>query len=134
MAVIVPKSWQNYILGLSINAVAPQDLKLRLFANNLTPTVDSVIGDMTQAAGFGYAELAMIPGSWTRTPGAPYVAAYPATTFTFTGAIGLIYGWYIVTADGLILGPCERFPLGPYNKQTNGETIQVPPQWSMLGV
>lgn len=125
MALVVPNAAEDVILQNLLNKTAPQTLLLKLYTNNYTPIETSVEGDFTEAAGFGYAAISLTPASWTITPGAPTDSAFPQQTFTFTGALGNVYGYYIVqTTSGKIMW-AERFTDGPYNIVNVGDQIKV---------
>ncbi len=125
MALLVPSAAEEVMFKNILNITAPQTLKLKLYSNNYTPIEASVEGDFTEAAGFGYAEVSLTPGSWVVTPGNPTSAAFPQQTFTFTGALGNVYGYYIVqTTSGKIMW-AEKFTDGPYNIVNNGDQIKI---------
>src|SRR5262249_6769063 len=92
-------------------------LTIRLFKNNYTPVVTSVLGDFTQATFPGYAADTL------NDFGAPYINADSEAqsdtgvhTFTCTGVPSggsqSIYGWYTEDTGGA-LGPAVRFTDGP---------------------
>jgi hypothetical protein len=96
-----------------LNNTAPQNMSLRLFTNNVTPTVTSVAGDFTEAAGGGYAAKTLAGGSWTfGNDGVDDgLATYADQTWTFTGALtgsATIYGWFMVQVTSGIIVAAER--------------------------
>lgn len=101
------------------------NLILRLFTNNQTPVETHTEADYTEAAGNGYAAATLTGASWTVNPGAPSSATYAEQTFTFSGALGNVYGYYY-TANGVLIS-AERFTDGPYNIQNNGDSIKITP-------
>ncbi len=125
MALVVPNGSEVTFLENILNKVAPQNLVLRLYTNNLTPDETNVAADFTEAAGNGYASVALTAASWTITPGAPTGAAYPEVTFTFTGALGNVYGYYITEVASGKLKWSERFPSAPAVVASNGDVIKV---------
>jgi hypothetical protein len=130
MALLVPNAAENVMLQNILNKTAPQNGKLKLFTNNITPAEADTEATYTEAVGFGYAAITLAPGSWTITPGAPTSAAYPEQTFTFTGALGNVFGYFVVQeTSGKILW-AERFSNGPYNIQNNGDQIKVTLQFT----
>ena len=129
-ALLVPNAAEDVMLQNILNKTAPQDGRLKLYTNNITPAETDTEASYTEAAGFGYADILFSPASWTITPGAPTSAAYPQQTYTFTGALGNVYGYYVVqTTSGKILF-AERFSTGPFNMVNNGDQIKVTPQFT----
>ncbi len=127
MALLVPNAAEEVMLQNILNKVAPQNMVLKLYTNNYTPVEASVEGDFTEASGFGYAALTLSGASWVITPGAPTSAAYAQQTFTFTGALGDVYGYFVVQASSGKLMWAEIFSNGPYDVQNNGDEIKVTP-------
>ena len=121
---------QGETIGLEalINKTAPQTLILRLFTNNKTPAEADTEADYTEATGFGYASISLTPATFVTTPGAPSDVTYPQQTFTFTGALGNVYGYYLTqtTSGKAVAG--ERFADGPYNIVNNGDQIKLTPK------
>lgn len=104
-----------------------ENMTLRLYTNNYTPVEATTEANVTEAAGNGYASKALTGGSWTVTPGAPSSATYAEQTFTFTGALGNVYGYYITRNTDSKLMVAELFTGGPFNVQNNGDQIKVTP-------
>ena len=115
MALVVPSASEETMLDIILNVTAAQTLILRLYTNNVTPGEASVAATFTEATGFGYSAITLTPGTWTTTPGNPSTAAYPQQTFTFTGALGNVYGYYITQMTSGFLMWAELFTDGPYN-------------------
>jgi hypothetical protein len=123
-----------------IDTFGTTDVSLRLFSNNITPTKATVLGDFTEVSGSGYAAKTLAHGSFTisaLSPGAK--AVYAAQTFTFTGAAGLIYGWYVTdTGKTKLQGPAAQFTNAagvatPYNILGSGSTIVITPDFRRAG-
>jgi hypothetical protein len=131
MTLLVPNAAEDVMLQNILNKTAPQSGRLKLFTSNTTPAETDTEASYTEAAGFGYVDIGpLTPASWTITPGAPTSAAYPEQTFTFTGALGNVYGYYVVqTTSGKILF-AERFSTGPFNIANNGDQIKVTMQFT----
>ena len=125
------------ILANALNKTAPQNLTLRLYKNNITPTD----GDNVNASGYteatftGYTSIALTAASWTITTADPCAAAYAQQTFTSSidQTAQLIYGYYMTRADGSLMF-AERFSDGPYTISTNGQTIKVTPNFTLSDV
>jgi len=128
MALLAPNASEQVWLENILNITAPQTLLLKLYTNDKTPAEADTEADYTVAVGFGYADVSLTPGNWVLTPGAPTLAAYPQVIFTFTGALGNVYGYYITqTTSGKIMW-AERFPSAPHNVVNNGDQVKVTPK------
>lgn len=134
MAGIACNGSRQVIMQQSLNFVAPQNLTLRLFKNNITPTdTDNVnASGYTEATFTGYSAAALTAASWSVTSAHPAVATYPAVTFTSTANQTLEneYGYYITRADGTLY-VAERFTSAPFGISLNGQTIQITPTVSL---
>ncbi len=123
MALVVPSAAEERMLDTIVNFVAPETLVLKLYTNNYTPVEASLFSNFTEATGFGYAAVSLTAGNWVTTQGNPSTAAYPQVTFTFTGALGNVYGYYITQTTSGIAMWAELFTDGPYNIVNNGDQI-----------
>src|SRR3990167_8658299 len=125
MALVFLAQGEQIALEALVNKTAPQTLILRLYTNNYTPVEASTEANFTEASGFGYASVSLTPASWTVSGSDPTQIAYPQVTFTFTGALGNVYGYYLTqTTSGKALW-AERFTDGPYNMNNNGDETKV---------
>lgn len=109
-----------------------KNLTLKLFTNNITPGTTTVVGDLTEAAGGGYAAITLTNGSWTvSSVTTPRQAAYAQQTFTFTGALtstATVYGYYIVDGNGVLYAAEKAGTITPAN---NGDTYILTPKLTM---
>lgn len=129
-ALVVPD--QAEVIGLQyfLNVTSPTNLTLRLFVDNTTPgDTDTEASGYTEfGATMSYVAVALTPGSWVITPGAPGVspAAYPMVTWTFTaGGPVSAYGYFVTRADGKLMW-AERFtPTTPFTVTNVGDKIDV---------
>jgi hypothetical protein len=129
MALVLVNNGEKITLEYLVNKVAtPENLVLCLFTSNTTPAAGDTTGTYTEASGNGYANKTLTGASWTITTGAPSNAAYAEQTFTFTGALGNVYGYFLKRASTGDLAWVERFSDGPYNVQNNGDQIKVTPR------
>lgn len=131
MPLLTPNNGEGDGLAYFVNKAAPEDLVLRLFVDNVTPNEVYTAASVTQASGFGYAPITLSGASWTITEGAPTFAAYPQQTFTFTGALGPVYGYYLTRATSGRIAVIERFSDGPYTITNNGDQIKITPTLTM---
>jgi hypothetical protein len=104
MAIVLADTGANAILVAAFNA---QNLSLRLFVNNVTPTDASTPATFTEASGGGYAAKTLTGGSWTGSNvGGIEQVAYALQTWTFSAALSgnaTIYGYYVTNAAGTVL-------------------------------
>ena len=134
MSLVLVDGGESIALQYLVNKIAAsQDVKLKLYTNNITPGETDVVGAYTEASGFGYLAggITLTGANWTISGTAPTQAAYAQQVFTFTGALGNVYGYFIVRANGGELLWAEKFTDGPYNIVNNGDQIKVTPQITM---
>lgn len=128
MALLVPNNGEGDALQYFVNKATPENLVLRLFTNNVTPGETDTAGTYTEASGFGYSALTLTGASWgSPSEGAPSSIAYAQQTFTFTGALGNVYGYYLTRSTSGRIAYAERFSDGPYNIANNGDQIKITP-------
>jgi hypothetical protein len=128
MALVVPNQGEQIALEALVGKTAGQNLVLRLFTNDITPGETNTESTYTEASGNGYAAITLTAASWTVTPGAPTLAAYAEQIFTFTGALGNVYGYYFTQVNSAKLVWAERFTGAPFNIANNGDQIKITPQ------
>ena len=130
MAFAVVNQGEGIFLTNVVNKAAPENLVLRLYSNNLTPSDTNIETDYTELTGAnGYAAITLNGASWNApVEGDPTYIDYAKQTFTFTGAEGNVYGYYLtqVTSGKLIMA--ERFTAAPYNIVNNGDKIEITPK------
>ena len=127
MALLAPNSSEDVMLQNILNKTAPQNVVLRLYTNNYTPVETSTEANFTEASGFGYASVTLPGASWTITPGNPTSASFAQQTFTFTGTLGNVYGYYMTQLTSGFIMWAERFTDGPYNIVNSGDQIKITP-------
>jgi hypothetical protein len=126
MAGVLVDNGESLMLQLIVNKITtPENLVLRLFTSNTTPGETDTAGTYTEASGSGYSAITLTGSSWTVSGTSPTQIAYAQQTFTFTGALGNVYGYYLTRATSADLVAAERFSDGPYDVQNNGDTIKV---------
>lgn len=128
MSLIVANAAELFILGYVLNKQVPEDLDIRLYVNDYIPTEADTVANFIEAVGGSYAKIDLVPSSWAITPGNPSVAQHPQVSWTFTGAVGQIYGYYVTRRTSNDLVWAERFTNGPYNIQSNNDQIRVTPR------
>jgi hypothetical protein len=125
MAILVPNVGEEVILKNFLNITPSQDLLVKLYASDSTPADTDTALTYTEVSGGGYSDIQLNPASWVVTPSTPSEADYPELAFTFTGAVGNVYGYYVVQAVSGILMWSERFTGGPYNIANSGDEIRI---------
>lgn len=115
------------IMSRYLNNTTYLPLTARLYTNNYTPLDTSVLGNFTEAAGGGYAAIAL-GTTWVINPFsvAPADAVHPAISYTFTGTLtGLatVYGVYITDSANVVIF-AEKFAT-PFQPRNNGDIITV---------
>lgn len=126
MTLIVP----NVAEVLALNwFLMSEDLFLRLYSNNYTPTETDTLASFTEVAGGGYAAKTLGWGSWTINSGAPSYGIYTRQEWIFTGPTTLtnIYGYYVTDVLG-VLRWAERFVVTPI-APIAGSKIRVTPRF-----
>src|SRR5687768_17455957 len=103
MPLVIPDVGEVRMLGNIVNKTAPENLVLRLYTNNITPAETDTLATYTEASGNGYASISLTGATWVVTSGNPTSAAYPVQTFTFTGALGNVYGYHINETTSTVL-------------------------------
>jgi len=125
VALLVPNNGEGDMLSFIVNKSSPENLVLRLFTNDVTPSEADTAATYTEAIGSGYSAITLTGASWTITEGSPSTASYAEQTFTFTGALGNVYGYYLTRATSGRIAFAERFSAAPFAIATNGDQIKV---------
>lgn len=132
MTLLVPNIGENRMLQNSVNKLAAENLVLRLFTNNITPAESDTDLTYTEASGNGYSAITLTGSSWNApSEGDPTSIDFAQQTFTFTGALGNVYGYYLTEVTSGKLRLAERFADAPYNIQNNGDQIKITPQLTL---
>lgn len=130
MSLLVPNNGEGDLLAYAVNKSVPENLVLCLYTNNITPAETDVTATYTEAAGNGYGNVQTVGANWTVTEGAPSLAEYAQQTFTFTGPLGAVYGYFMKRVTSGRIAWAERFTDGPYNIVNNGDQIKVTPKFT----
>lgn len=129
MSLVVPNVGEGIMLTNVVNKAAAENLILKLYSNNITPSESDTDSTFTEVTGYGYSAVTLIGATWnTPTEGDPSFTTYPKQTFTFTGAFGNVYGYYMVQATSGDLVYAERFIGAPFDIQNNGDKIEITPK------
>jgi len=128
VALLVPNVGEDRCLKAILNHTPPQDLVIKLYTSNTTPAEGDIASTYAEASGFGYVSKTLAGSSWTVTPGDPTAATFAQQTWTFTGALGQVFGYHVVQTTSGILMWAERFTDGPYAINNNGDQILITPR------
>lgn len=130
MALLVPDVGEFEMLKAALGVVAMGASEtLKLYTNNVTPGEADTAGTYTGAAGFGYADKTLTSTNWSVSTAAGITeATYAQQTWVFTGALGNVYGYFVIRTDSGVLLWAERFSDGPYNIANNGDEIRLTPK------
>lgn len=127
MALNVPDVGENKILENLTNKTAPENLVLRLFKNNITPSDSDTAATYTEATFPGYAAITLTGASWGAA--AAGVITYGSQqTFTCSGvATDDIYGYYITQSTSGVLMWSERDASAPFAVRNSGDAVKLTP-------
>lgn len=133
MTLLVPNNGEGDALAAIVGKAAAENLKLRLYQNNITPAETDTAATYTVATFTGYADITLTAASWTVTEGAPSDASYAQQTFTSSAdqSSQSIYGYYFTRVTSGRIAWAERFPAGPYAIANNGDNIKVTPKFTL---
>ena len=131
MSVVVPNSSEVIILQYITNNDAPENISMRLYANDITPNDGSTTASFIEVIEGGYAVRSLSPNGWTIVSGTPSQASYAELTWSFTGPVGNVYGYYVTRDTGGEVLWAERFTTGPFNVKTAGDEIKVLPRLTL---
>ena len=129
MAIVVPDVGEVEFLKAALGVAAMNaTTTLKLYTNNITPGESDTASTYTEASGSGYAAKTLTGTSWSvATVTGTTTGTYAQQTWTFSGALGNVYGYFIIRADSGVLLCAERFTDGPYNIANNGDQILLTP-------
>jgi hypothetical protein len=125
----VPAVGEVLVLQNFLNIVAPQNQKLHLYSNNITPSNTDTLVTYTECVFGNYAEKGLTGGGWDApVSGNPSTIAYTsAQTFTFNGTgAETIYGYYVNQTTSTVLMWAERDPSPLLLAQANDAYIVTP--------
>lgn len=132
MAFLITNTGKDLSLSYLTGKIAStEELYLKLYTNDVDITSSTTSENLNFLSdGNGYASINLIGASWTVTNG---VASYPLQTWNFTGPVGNVYGYGIVTESSNDLIFAEKFLDGPYNVLSDGDVIRVSISVSLNG-
>lgn len=127
MALNFPDTGENLVLEMIVNKTAPQNLVLKLFKSNTTPSDTDTAGTYTEATFGGYAAITLTGASWNAASGGS-IAYSAQQTFTCNAtATDDIYGYYVVQAVSGTLVYSERDGSAPFAIRNSGDAVKITP-------
>jgi hypothetical protein len=86
------------------------NLHWHLYSNNHTPAVSDTLGSYTEVTGSGYSVQSTAPSGWTVSTTSDVTTAVAGdVTFTFSGAIATIWGYFVTDSTDATLLAAEKF-------------------------
>lgn len=127
MALNFPDTGENLSLEMITNKTAPQNLVLRLYQNNITPSDTDTAATYTEANFTGYAAITLTGASWNAAS-AGTITYSAQQTFTCSGASSnSIYGYYVTQASSGTLLYSERDASAPFTIANTGDAVKITP-------
>jgi len=106
-------------------------VRYHLYTNNLTPDLDTVLGDLTEAAWTGYASVTKTFSDYTISGvagHAGYAIAAPTSFSNGSGSPVNTYGYYVTDSGSTLLLAIARFDGAPLSIAAAG-SLPVVPVW-----
>jgi hypothetical protein len=136
MSFFVANDGDKLIAQYITNNATPENLKIKVFVNNVTPDKSFTAASLTECSASGYAAITTSAGSFTITEGTgagttPTTIAYPQQTFALTAG-ATCYGYYVIGATSTKLYLAELFTGGPYVIPSGGGNVLVTVNFSSV--
>lgn len=129
----VPDEGENRILGLIVNKYAGEDLVLKLFTNNITPSDVDTDASYTEATGTnfpGYSAITLTGATWDTPAGGTISYAQQSFICSSSSATADIYGYFVVQSTSGTLMWAERDAAAPFPVRNLDDTVRVTPTLS----
>lgn len=127
MALNVPDVGENIALEALVNKTAPQNLILKLYKNNITPSDTDTAATYTEAVFGGYAAATLTGASWNAASGGSITYSAQQTFTCNAAATDDIYGYFVVQAASGILVWSERDASAPFAIRNSGDAVKITP-------
>jgi len=127
MALNFPDVGENLALEMIVNKTAPQNLTLKLFKNNITPSDTDTAATYTEATFGGYSAISLTGGSWNSASSGTITYGAQQTFTCNAVATDDIYGYYVVQTTSGILLYSERDSNAPLAIRNSGDAIKITP-------
>jgi hypothetical protein len=127
MALNVPDVGENVALENFVNKTAPQNLVLRLFKNNITPSDTDTTATFTEAVFGGYVAINLTGATWGAAASGTITYGSQQTFTCNAVATDDIYGYYVNQVTSTILCWAERDASAPFAVRNSGDAYKVTP-------
>jgi hypothetical protein len=128
MALNFPDTGENLSLEMIVNKTAPQNLVLKLFSNNITPSDTDTAATYTEATFAGYAAITLTGASWgAASAGTITYGSQQTFTRSTTGTTENIYGYYVIQTTSTTLLYSERDGAAPFAVTNSGDAVKITP-------
>lgn len=123
-----PDVGENIALEAITNKTAPQNLVLRLYSNNITPSDTDIAGTYTECTFPGYAAITLTGANWNAAAGGS-ISYNAQQTFTrsSTGTAENVYGYYVTQTTSGLLVYSERDGSAPFSIANTGDNVKLTP-------
>ena len=108
---------------LITNALALEELELRLFVDDRFPQLKSSTKSFKELEGKGYKSIQVPSSEWISAGDSTLVT--DTYTFEFTGKVEAIFGYLVVGVDSNVLFWAERFPDAPVEILGSRDKIEI---------
>lgn len=126
MALNFPDTGENLALEMIVNKTAAQNLVIKLYKSNTTPSESDTAATYTEATFTGYSAITLTGASWGAASAGSI--AYAQQTFTCSGAAtDDIYGYYVIQTTSGTLVYSERDGSAPFAVRISGDNIKITP-------
>jgi len=127
MALNFPDVGENLSLEMIVNKTAPQNLVLKLYKNNITPSDTDTAATYTEATFGGYAGITLTGASWGAASSGTITYGSQQTFTCNATATDDIYGYYVVQSVSGTLLYSERDANAPLAIRNSGDAIKITP-------
>ena len=127
MALNVPDVGENLSLEMIVNKTAAQNLVLRLYKNNITPSDTDAAATYTEAVFGGYAAITLTGASWGAAAAGTITYGSQQTFTCNATATDDIYGYYVTQTTSGVLLYSERDASAPFAIRNSGDAVKITP-------
>jgi hypothetical protein len=127
MALNVPNVGENLALEMITNKTAPQNLVLKLYINNITPSDTDTHATYTEATFGGYAAATLTGATWGAASSGTITYGSQQTFTCNAVATDDVYGYYVVQATSGTLLYSERDAAAPFAIRNSGDAVKITP-------